>query len=273
VAPAAYNLSVGRNSAVRTSVNAIPERGGRTDFGVRDSNRRNIAEDRVAVIGLGRFGTSVARTLHELGYEVTAIDRGEKQIQDAADFVTLAAQGDGTDQELLQQLNIQQSAVAVVAQGESLESSVLSTLLLKKLKVPWVVAKAKSSLHGELLRKVGADRVVFPELDAGVRLAHSIGVRHVSDYLSLSANAGIAKLQAPANLIGHSLTDVLGDQTKKLNILMIKRGSQLITVPHYQEVIQAQDELIIVGSDNEIEIFAEQNPGARAGAPLSSPLV
>ena len=88
------------------------------------------------MIGLGRFGTSVARTLHELGYEVTAIDRGEKQVQDAAVFVTLAAQGDGTDQELLEQLNIDQSSVAVVAQGESLEASVLTTLLLKKLKVP-----------------------------------------------------------------------------------------------------------------------------------------
>jgi len=227
----------------------------------------------VAVIGLGRFGTSVAKTLHELGYEVTAIDRGEKQIQEAADFVTLAAQGDGTDQELLQQLNIHQSAVAVVAQGESLESSVLSTLLLKKLKVPWVVAKAKSTLHGELLRKVGADRIVFPELDAGNRLAHSIGVRHVNDYLSLSANAGIAKLLAPANLIGYTLTEALGDQTKKLNVLMIKRGSQLITVPHFQEVIQANDELIIVGADSEIETFAEHDLEVVRKQRMTSPLV
>jgi trk system potassium uptake protein TrkA len=158
------------------------------------------------------------------------------------------------------QLNVQQSAVAVVAQGESLESSVLSTLLLKKLGVPWVVAKAKSTLHGELLRKVGADRVVFPELDAGVRLAHSIGVRHVNDYLSLSATTGIAKILAPANLIGHSIADVLGDQTAKLSVLLIKRGSQLISVPHYQEVIRAQDELVIVGADAEIEAFTERNP-------------
>jgi trk system potassium uptake protein TrkA len=240
---------------------------------VNEGSRRHIQEDRVAVIGLGRFGSSVARTLHELGYEVTAIDRGEKQIQDAADYVTLAAQGDGTDQDLLQQLNVHQSAVAVVAQGESLESSVLSTLLLKKLQVPWVVAKAKTSLHGELLRKVGADRVVFPELDAGIRLAHSIGVRHVSDYLSLSANAGIAKLHAPANLVGHTITEALGDQTRKLNVLMIKRGSQLITVPHFQEVIQANDELVIVGADADIESFAEHNPDAARPQRLTSPLL
>jgi len=223
------------------------------------------------VIGLGRFGTSVAKTLHELGYEVTAIDRGEKQIQEASDFVTLAVQGDGTDQELLRQLSIHQSSVAVVAQGESLEASVLSTLLLKKLGVPWVVAKAKSTLHGELLRKVGADRVVFPELDAGVRLAHSLGVRHINDYISLSASTGIAKLQTPANLVGHPLMDVIGDLQSKLNVLLIKRGSSLITVPHFQEVLQANDELIIVGADAHIEAFCEQHLlSARIGHPANS---
>ena len=224
--------------------------------------RRSSNGDRVAVIGLGRFGTSVARSLHELGYEVTAIDRGEKQIQEAADFVTLAAQGDGTDQELLMQLNIHQSAVAVVAQGESLESSVLSTLLLKKIGVPWVVAKAKSVLHGELLHKVGADRIVFPELDAGVRLAHSIGVRHVQDYLSLSANTGIAKIYAPVNLIGHTIADALGKDSARLNVLLIRRGSNLITVPHFQEVIRENDEIVVVGPDAEIEAFCERNPDA-----------
>ncbi len=237
-----------------------------------DSGRRPGQSERVAVIGLGRFGTSVAKTLHELGYEVTAIDRGEKQIQEASDFVTLAVQGDGTDQELLNQLNIEESQVGVVAQGESLEASVLSTLLLKKLGVPWVVAKAKSTLHGELLRKVGADRVVFPEMDAGIRLAHSLGVRHINDYISLSASTGIAKLRAPANLIGRPLADVLNDLESKLNVLLIKRGSNLITVPHYQEVIQVNDELIIVGADAHIETFCEQNPGAartgRAGTSI-----
>lgn len=212
------------------------------------------------MIGLGRFGTSVAKTLHELGYEVTAIDRSEKQIQDAADFVTLAAQGDGSDQELLLQLNIEESRVGVVAQGESLEGSVLSTLLLKKLGVPWVVAKAKSTLHGELLRKVGADRVVFPELDAGVRLAHSLGVRNISDYISLSPTTGIAKLQTPPNLVGHTLEEILGEHQSRLNVLLIKRGSKLITVPHYQEVIRAHDELIVVGADPDIEAFCKHNP-------------
>lgn len=215
----------------------------------------------MTVIGLGRFGSSVARTLHELGYEVTAIDLSDKNIQTASEYVTLAAQGDGTDQELLEQLNVDKSDVTVVAQGENLEASVLSTLLMKKLKVPWVVAKAKTSLHGELLRKVGADRVVFPELDAGVRLAHSLGVRHISDYISLSANAGVAKVEAPANLIGHTIEALTQGQQAKLNVLLIKRRGQLITVPHYQEVIQPHDELLIVGADPDIETFVERDPG------------
>jgi trk system potassium uptake protein len=227
---------------------------------VPETTRRSGAPERVSVIGLGRFGTSVAKTLHELGYEVTAIDRNEKTIQDAADYVTLAAQGDGTDQDLLQQLNVEKSDVAVIAQGENLEASVLSTLLLKKLGVPWVVSKAKTTLHGELLRKVGADRVVFPEMDAGIRLAHSLGVRHISDYITLSPSAGIAKIEAPANLVGHTIEECTSGQQSKLNVLLIKRGSQLITVQHYQEEIRAHDQLVIVGADADIEHFVERNP-------------
>lgn len=223
-------------------------------------SRRTTGKERVTVIGLGRFGNSVARTLYELGYEVTAIDLREKNIQIASDYVTLAAQGDGTDQDLLEQLNVDQSSVVVVAQGENLEASVLSALLLKKLKVPWVIAKAKTVLHGELLQKVGADRVVFPELDAGVRLAHSLGVRHISDYITLSPSAGIAKIEAPANLVGHSIEELTQGQKAKLNVLLIKRGNQLITVPHYQETIRAHDELLIVGADVDIEAFVERSP-------------
>lgn len=218
------------------------------------------APERVTVIGLGRFGTSVARTLSELGYEVLAIDTDERTTQAASEYVTLAAQGDGTDPDLLAQLNVPESDVVVVAQGENLEASVLSTLLLKKLKVPWVVSKAKTALHGELLKKVGADRVVFPEMDAGIRLAHSLGVRHITDYITLSNTAGVAKIEAPANLVGHTIESLMKDMEGRLNVLLIKRGNQLITVPHFQESIRAHDELVIVGADADIAQFLAHNP-------------
>ena len=213
------------------------------------------APERVTVIGLGRFGTSVARTLHEIGHEVTAIDISERQIADAANYVTLAAQGDGTDEDLLKSLHVERSDVGIVAQGESLEASVLTTLLLKRLGVSWVVAKAKTALHGELLDRIGADQVIFPERDAGVRLAHSLAVRHINDYIPLSPTTGVAKLVAPELLVGHSLAALCGKQQARLNVLLIKRGQQIITVPHYEERVQAGDELIVVGPDIEIEAF------------------
>lgn len=226
--------------------------------------KRSGSPERVTVIGLGRFGTSVAKTLAELGYEVLAIDRDERTVAVASEYVTLAAQGDGTDQDLLEQLNVPDSDVVVVAQGENLEASVLSTLLLKKLKVPWVVSKAKTTLHGELLHKVGADRVVFPEMDAGIRLAHSLGVRHITDYITLSNTGGIAKIEAPANLVGHTIESLMKDREGKLNVLLIKRGTQLITVPHFQETIRPMDELVIVGADVDIARFVEHDPNAKA---------
>ena len=129
--------------------------------------RRETQDRRVTVIGLGRFGRSVVRALYELGYEVTAIDRDERRVEEASDVVALATQGDGSDEELLRSLQVERSPVAIVAQGTHLESSVMATLVLKRLGVPYLVAKANTELHGEILRRVGADRVIFPSATPG----------------------------------------------------------------------------------------------------------
>lgn len=228
-------------------------------------SRHSGTPERVTVIGLGRFGSTVARNLSEQGYEVLAIDRKESTTQEASQYVTLAAQGDGTDPELLEQLNVADSDVVVVAQDENLEASVLTTLLVKKLKVPWVVAKAKSHLHAELLTKVGADRIVLPEVDAAIRLSHSLGVRHINDYITLSNTAGIAKIEAPANLVGHTLESLTSEIKGKLNVLLIKRGNELITVPHLHESVRAHDELLLAGADENIAKFVGLNPDADDG--------
>ena len=219
--------------------------------------RRETQEHRVTVIGLGRFGRSVARTLHELGYEVTAIDRDERQVEEASDFVALATQGNGADEELLRSLQVERSAVAIVAQGRELESSVLATLVLKRLRVPYVVAKANNELHGEVLRRVGADRVIFPERDAGVRLAHTLDVPRVDDYISLSPSSGVAKFTAPPNLIDRTLADVHAICGAQLSVLALKRGRLLTVTPSLDERIQAGDEIVVIGPDVEIEAFVE----------------
>ena len=159
--------------------------------------------------GLGRFGASLARTLAQIGYEVIAIDQSDRLVAELADDVTLAAQGDGTDETLLRSLGVERCRYGIVTPGENLEASVLGTFVLKQLGVPWIVAKALSPLHGALLYRVGADRVVSPEVDAGVDLAHTLSVRHVNDYIPLSAASGVAKLVAPARFVDCSLGELL----------------------------------------------------------------
>ena len=143
------------------------------------------APERVALIGLGRFGTRAAPTWHDLGFDVTAIDRGEKQVAEAAAYITLAAQGDGTDEDLLRSLAVDRSHVEVVTQSESQEASVLATLVLKRLGVPWVSANATSALHTEVPRLIVADKVVVPAREEGVRLDHSSSVRYIPNHIPL----------------------------------------------------------------------------------------
>jgi trk system potassium uptake protein TrkA len=212
---------------------------------------------RVTVIGLGRFGRGVARTLHELGYEVTAVDVDERQVEAASEFVSLATQGDGADEELLRSLQVDRSDVAIVAQGTQLETSVLATLVAKRLGVPWVVAKATNELHGEVLRRVGADRVIFPERDAGVRLAHTLAVPGVDDYISLSPTTGVAKFFAGSNLVGRTLAEVYAACGAQLSVVALKRGRLLTMSPSLEERIELRDELVVIGPDAEIEAFVE----------------
>jgi trk system potassium uptake protein len=232
---------------------------------VADTGRRDSALDRVTVIGLGRFGSSLVRHLYEIGYDVIAVDIDQDHvdtIQRQRDAL-LAVRADGTDEQTLRQMEIDQSEVAIVAQGENLEASVLTTLLLKRIGVPWVISKAKTDLHGELLSRVGADQVVFPEKDAGRRLAHSLGARVVSDYITLSANAGIAKLRAPHQFVGITIGDLVGYRSQTINVLVIKRGNNLINLPSFQEVIQENDEIVIVGADQAIHAFVSIDPALR----------
>ena len=219
--------------------------------------RRQTQERRVTIIGLGRFGRSVVRTLYELGYEVTAIDRDEHQVEEVSDFVALATQGNGSDEESLRSLQVERSAVAIVAQGSELESSVLATLILKRLGVPYVVAKANNELHGEVLQRIGADRVIFPERDAGVRLAHTLDVPRVDDYITLSPTSGVAKFTAPPNLIDRTLADVHAICGAQLSVLALKRGRLLTITPSLEECIQEGDDLVVIGPDAAIEAFVE----------------
>lgn len=220
-------------------------------FGQQESARR-----RVAVIGLGRFGSSVARVCFELGYDVTAVDIDEKRIAEAADYATLAAQADGADEETLVSLGVARSDVGVVAQGQNIEASISCALVLKRIGVPWVIAKAETELHGEILRKVGADRIVFPEHDAGVQVAHSLEIRHAVAYMNLTPTSGVARLEVPAHLIGMSAGDAeraCGD----VSVVLIVRGNVLLPRPAEDAILQAGDLVLVAGLDEALDRFAD----------------
>ena len=134
-----------------------------------------------AVIGLGRFGTSVAMTLQQLGHEVLAIDADEERVQKISDQVTHVVQADTTDENSLQALGLRNFDAVVVAIGENVQANVATTLLVKDMGVPFIIAKARNALHGKMLEKIGADRVVYPERDMGQRVAHSLISSNVLD--------------------------------------------------------------------------------------------
>ena len=149
---------------------------------------------------------------------------------------------------------VDRSHVAIVGQGENLEASVLCTLVLKRLRVPWVIAKAETSLHGELLARIGADRVVYPERAAGVRVAHSITIHNLEDYISLSATAGIARLSAPPGSVGATIGELTAGAG--IDVLLLERGDRWQAAPGAGETLRVGDVLVVAGTDAAIDAFA-----------------
>src|SRR5688572_4848012 len=202
-------------------------RSDREGFGMLGGNRPEAPRKRVAVIGLGRFGSSVARVCHDLGYEVTAIDIEEARVAEAADYATLAAQADGSDEEALLSLGVERSQVAVVGQGQNIEASISCALILKRIGVPWVIAKAETDIHGEILSKVGADRIVFPESEAGDQVAHSLEIRHLVSYLNLSQTCGVARMELPLSGVSQTVAQIEAARPG-VSVILIQRSDLLL---------------------------------------------
>ncbi|MCC7024966.1 MAG: TrkA family potassium uptake protein [Thermomicrobiales bacterium] len=223
---------------------------------MRRGERQESLRRRVSVIGLGRFGSSVARVCSELGYDVTAVDVDEQRIAEAADYATLAAQANGADEAALLSLGVDRSDVGVVGQGQNLKASVSSTLVLKRIGVPWVIAKAETTLHGEILVKVGADRIVYPERDAGVQVAHSLDIRHAVDYMNLTSTSGVARLAVPAGAAGQTVHEVEAS-LERASIILIQRGNVLLPHPSADERLHKGDFVLVAGLDEAIDAFAD----------------
>ena len=215
-----------------------------------------------AVIGLGRFGSSICRTLRELGHDVLGIDSNMEEVREMRPFVTDAVQLDATDEEALRSIGITDYSAVVVAIGVHLENSILVTLLLKELGVRRVLAKASTALQHRVLSKVGADMVIFPEDDAGYRLAHTLIYPAISDFIDLGEDFLILEVETRPEWAGKSLTELsMAGNAKQgepgdyqgLQVQIIRRGKQLICTPGPDERLQSGDVLAVVGTHKDLE--------------------
>ena len=202
------------------------------------------------VLGLGRFGSSLARTLYGLGYDVLAVDEMEEAVQEISESVTHAVQADATDESTLRSLGLRNFDVAIVAIGSNIQSSILISMIVKELGVKHVVAKAQSELHAKLLYKIGVDRVVFPERDMGIRLAHNLVSSNVLDFIELSSDYSIVEMAALDEWQGKTLKDLDFRRKYGLNVIAIKRNGEMNVSPRAEEKIEENDVLVVIG-DNE----------------------
>ncbi|WP_336604359.1 potassium channel family protein [Paenibacillus sp. MMS18-CY102] len=221
-----------------------------------------MAKKQYAVIGMGRFGSSVAQTLTNLGFDVLAIDASEQRIQEACNVVTHAVSADCTDEEAVRALGIRNFDVVVVAIGQDIQASILTTLILKDLGVPKIIVKAQSELHGKVLKKIGADKVVYPERDMGMRVAHHLISPNIVDFIELSDDYSILEIKAPAQMIGQTLKQLDVRAKYRCNVMAIKSNGQMNISPYADDRINAEDVLVIVGKNEDLatfeHVFSEQ---------------
>ena len=199
------------------------------------------------VAGLGLFGTSVAVTLQGLGYDVYALDSDESMVQDLSMQLPYVVCGDASDKKTLQSLPLEDVDVAVVAIG-NVERNMMATMLLKELGIKQVVSKAINSLHGAMLSKIGADKVIFAERDMGERLAHNLISAGVMDYIELSSEISVMSLPIPTEFIGKNLIEADLRRRYDVNVVAIKRDGRTLVNPKAQEVFQPEDEIVVLGT-------------------------
>lgn len=211
-----------------------------------------MANKQFVIIGLGRFGSSIAKTLYSLGNDVLAIDKDEDIVQEIADSVTHAVQLDATDENALRALGIRNFDVEVVTIGDNIQSSIMATLLVKELGVKYIIAKGHSDLHAKVLYKIGADRVVLPEKDMGVRVAHNLVSANILDYIELSEDYSVMEIQVLDEWSGKTLNELRLRSKYGINVMAIKRGDEVNLSPSAEDIIEDNDVIVAIGSAEDL---------------------
>ena len=212
-----------------------------------------------AIIGLGRFGSSIAKTLYQMGHDVLAIDNDPEEVQEISDYVTHAVQADATDEITLNTLGIRNFDVAVITIGTDIQSSILITLLCKEIGVKYVLAKAQNELHAKVLLRIGADKVVFPERDMGARVAHNLVSSNILDYIELAPEYSLVEIAPNPEWEGKSLRQLNIRAKYGVNVIALKRENGKVNVaPQAEDVVEKNDILVVIGNNDDIKRIEEK---------------
>jgi len=215
-----------------------------------------MAKKQVVVIGLGRFGSGVARSLYNLGHDVLAMDVNEDRVQSMMGQVTYPVSGNATNETVLKELGVPDYDAAVVAVGSDIPGSVMACVLLKTMDIPYIVARATNELHGITLERIGVDKVIHPESEMGVRLAHNLFNPNLQEYLEMGPNFGLSRMKVPPQFVDKSLKE-LGFSSPRdkygLAVLAIRRGKDVTLNPDIDDRLRSGDMLILAGRDELLE--------------------
>ncbi len=207
----------------------------------------------IMVIGLGQFGSTVAKSLIELDQEVLGVDIDADIVQRATTFLTHAVVADATDELVLQSLGLGQYDIVIVAIGDNTQANLMTSMMLKELNVPYVVSKAESELQGKMLKKIGVDMVLYPERDMAMRLAQSLTRDYVLDYLQLSNDIGLVEIETPEFLVGKTLIESGLRERYQLSVVAVKTGNDIEVPPKPNRPLTEADRLILIGRIHDID--------------------
>ena len=208
------------------------------------------------VLGLGRFGSAVATTLVELGHEVLGVDNDEERVDDLKDKITQVVQADITEEKVLKELGVKNFDAAIVSIATDLEASILVTMMLKEMGLKYIIAKAQNNLHAKILKKIGVDKVVFPERDMGARIAQRLITPNIKDYIELEPDYNVIEIEALSEFADKTLSELDLRNKYGINVLAIKRDDSVNISPLAKDVIKKGDFLIVIGETKKITELA-----------------
>lgn len=216
-----------------------------------------MSKKQYAVFGLGNFGTSVALTLQSLGCEVVAVDHSMERVQEVADYVSYAMRADIEDPALVQSLGARNLDGIIVGISENLEASIMATLLAKEVGVPYVIAKAHNELHAKILRKIGADSIVYPEREMGARVAKNLVSAAFADWIELSQDCSMLEVKIPPKWVGKSLKELNVRKEYGVNVVGYIQNGKVEINPDPGAKLPDDLILILIGSNKELQDFGK----------------